>query len=107
MFIYIYVLLCFQLFGDYNAEGVWKVGLLSKIIKDSHDKVGAAKGSINHWEDNKRPNKPAEDPPTVIREWIIMDGSLDPAWVDSMSTLLDEGRELSLASGAHVKLNGT
>lgn len=36
--------------------------------------------------------------------WIVFDGPIDVAWVESMNTALDDNLTLCLASGERVKL---
>ncbi len=75
------------------------------MITQSHNNVESAQMFSKQYEE-KRAIKPQIDKPSIIHEWIIMDGVIDPDWVDNMNTLLDEGRQLALANGGHVKLHG-
>lgn len=36
--------------------------------------------------------------------WVVFDGPIDVAWVESMNTALDDNLTLCLASGERVKL---
>lgn len=58
----------------------WKDGLLSRIMRD----MGNAKDSNS--------------------KWIILDGDLDANWIESMNSVMDDNRMLTLASNERVPL---
>jgi dynein heavy chain len=64
------------------ATREWKDGLLSKIMRDL--------GQI-----------PNEQP-----KWIILDGDLDANWIESMNSVMDDNRMLTLASNERIPLKG-
>ena len=62
------------------ATREWRDGLLSKIMRD----LG---------------NIPNEKP-----KWILLDGDLDANWIESMNSVMDDNRMLTLASNERIPL---
>ena len=70
-----------ELYGYINmATREWKDGLLSKIMRDL--------GQI-----------PDEKP-----KWIMLDGDLDANWIESMNSVMDDNKMLTLASNERIPL---
>lgn len=70
-----------ELFGCINpATREWKDGLLSTTMRDL---------SII-----------ANDSP----KWIVLDGDIDPMWIESLNTVMDDNKVLTLASNERVPL---
>ncbi|XP_055096955.1 dynein axonemal heavy chain 17 [Symphalangus syndactylus] len=75
---------CDELFGIINpATREWKDGLFSSIMRDL--------ANITH------------DGP----KWIILDGDIDPMWIESLNTVMDDNKVLTLASNERIPLNRT
>ncbi|XP_069511343.1 dynein axonemal heavy chain 17 [Ambystoma mexicanum] len=75
---------CDELFGIINpATREWKDGLFSSIMRDM--------ANISH------------DGP----KWIILDGDIDPMWIESLNTVMDDNKVLTLASNERIPLNAT
>ncbi|XP_066237508.1 dynein axonemal heavy chain 17 isoform X2 [Saccopteryx leptura] len=75
---------CDELFGIINpATREWKDGLFSTIMRDL--------ANITH------------DSP----KWIILDGDIDPMWIESLNTVMDDNKVLTLASNERIPLNRT
>ncbi|XP_036766314.2 dynein axonemal heavy chain 17 [Manis pentadactyla] len=75
---------CDELFGIINpATREWKDGLFSTIMRDL--------ANIAH------------DGP----KWIILDGDIDPMWIESLNTVMDDNKVLTLASNERIPLNRT
>jgi dynein heavy chain, axonemal len=73
-----------QLFGEQSASsGEWVPGILAEIWK----KV------------NNRQNKHTS--------WIICDGPVDAIWIESMNTVLDDNRMLTLANAERIPMSDT
>jgi len=73
-----------QLFGEQSASsGEWVPGILAEIWK----KV------------NIRTNK--------FTTWIICDGPVDAIWIESMNTVLDDNRMLTLANAERIPMSDT
>jgi len=72
-----------QLFGEPNSAGEWVPGILAEIWK----KV------------NNRANKHVS--------WIICDGPVDAIWIESMNTVLDDNKMLTLANAERIPMSDT
>merc|ERR1711881_514397 len=72
-----------DLFGVINpATREWKDGLFSTIMRDLANLNG----------DGPR--------------WIILDGDIDPMWIESLNTVMDDNKVLTLASNERIPLKG-
>lgn len=70
-----------ELFGIINAATrEWKDGLLSSLMREQ------AKSS-------------SEQP-----KWIVLDGDIDPMWIESLNTVMDDNKVLTLASNERIAL---
>ncbi|XP_031213696.1 dynein heavy chain 11, axonemal isoform X3 [Mastomys coucha] len=70
-----------ELFGFiHHATREWKDGLFSSILREQ--------ASLPH------------DGPT----WIVLDGDIDPLWIESLNTVMDDNKVLTLASNERVAL---
>lgn len=70
-----------ELFGIINpATREWKDGLFSVIMRDQASLSG----------DNPK--------------WIILDGDIDPMWIESLNTVMDDNKVLTLASNERIAL---
>ncbi|XP_059853521.1 dynein axonemal heavy chain 17 [Delphinus delphis] len=75
---------CDELFGIINpVTREWKDGLFSTIMRDLA-------------------NIPHDGP-----KWIILDGDIDPMWIESLNTVMDDNKVLTLASNERIPLNRT
>ncbi|CAF0886754.1 unnamed protein product, partial [Adineta ricciae] len=73
-----------ELFGFMNpSTREWKDGLFSTIMRDL--------ASMAH------------DGP----KWIVLDGDIDPMWIESLNTVMDDNKVLTLASNERIPLNPT
>ncbi|KAG5306381.1 DYHC protein, partial [Pseudoatta argentina] len=70
-----------ELFGVINpATREWKDGLFSVIMREQANMAG-------------------DDP-----KWIIFDGDIDPMWIESLNTVMDDNKVLTLASNERIAL---
>ncbi|KAI8120795.1 ciliary, Dynein beta chain [Lucilia cuprina] len=70
-----------ELFGIINpATREWKDGLFSVIMRDQANITG--------------------DQP----KWIVLDGDIDPMWIESLNTVMDDNKVLTLASNERIAL---
>ncbi|KAM6049902.1 dynein axonemal heavy chain 17 [Theristicus caerulescens] len=75
---------CDELFGIIHpSTREWKDGLFSSAMRDL--------ANITH----KGP------------KWIILDGDIDPMWIESLNTVMDDNKVLTLASNERIPLNPT
>lgn len=71
-----------ELFGVINpSTREWKDGLFSVIMRDQANMSG--------------------DGP----KWIVLDGDIDPMWIESLNTLMDDNKVLTLASNERIALS--
>lgn len=70
-----------ELFGIINpATREWKDGLFSALMRDQANLSG----------DNPK--------------WIVLDGDIDPMWIESLNTVMDDNKVLTLASNERIAL---
>lgn len=74
------VVSCDELYGVNKSDGEWQDGLLSHTMR----KLGSN----------------SETNPT----WMIFDGDLDANWIESMNTVMDDNKVLTLASNERIHL---
>uniref|UniRef100_A0A8D2ZL57 Uncharacterized protein n=1 Tax=Scophthalmus maximus TaxID=52904 RepID=A0A8D2ZL57_SCOMX len=73
-----------ELFGIINpSTREWKDGLFSCIMRDM--------AIVSH-----------SGP-----KWIVLDGDIDPMWIESLNTVMDDNKVLTLASNERIPLNPT
>lgn len=73
-----------ELFGIINpATREWKDGLFSVIMRDL--------ANLTH------------DGP----KWIVLDGDIDPMWIESLNTVMDDNKVLTLSSNERIPLTPT
>ncbi|MCQ2815633.1 MAG: AAA family ATPase [archaeon] len=77
----------FELFG-YNdpKTKIWRYGILSSTMKKM------CKNEQPYTEDLKN-------------KWIILDGDIDPNWIESLNTVMDDNKVLTLTNGDRFPLD--
>lgn len=75
-----------ELFGCMNPKTKeWKDGVLSTIMRDMNKNQGRYK-------------------PEHKYKWIILDGDVDPEWIESLNTVMDDNKVLTLVSQERIPL---
>ena len=75
-----------ELYGYVHKKtGEWRDGLLSVHMR-------------NFAEDSKRNKNP---------KWIVLDGDIDADWIESMNTVMDDNKVLTLASNERIPLTSS
>ncbi|XP_059027314.1 dynein axonemal heavy chain 11 [Mustela lutreola] len=70
-----------ELFGFiHHATREWKDGLFSSILREQ--------ANLKH----------------EGQKWIILDGDIDPMWIESLNTVMDDNKVLTLASNERIAL---
>ncbi|KAL3832089.1 hypothetical protein ACJMK2_023767 [Sinanodonta woodiana] len=87
-----------ELLGTFS-DGMWKGGLLPKILRDSSYMSEAVKSYLANF---KEKQKGKQEMPSILLRWLVLDGVLNPCWTESLNTLLDSERKLSMANGGRI-----
>jgi dynein heavy chain len=70
-----------ELYGEYDlGTGEWLDGVLSRCMRDAC----------------------ADDTPK--QKWLVLDGPVDTLWIESMNTVLDDNKLLTLVSGERIAM---
>ena len=69
-----------ELYGDMNPKTKeWKDGILAVVMRDMKN------NSVPYKEEHKQ-------------KWIVLDGDVDPEWIETMNTVMDDNKVLTLVS---------
>jgi dynein heavy chain len=75
-----------ELYGCMNTKTrEWKDGVLSVIMRDMNKSQGKYKTSHKY-------------------KWVILDGDVDPEWIESLNTVMDDNKVLTLVSQERIPL---
>jgi dynein heavy chain len=75
-----------ELFGCMNVKTKeWRDGVLSVMMRDMNKCQGKFKV-------------------TQLLKWIILDGDVDPMWIESLNTVMDDNKVLTLVSQERIPL---
>ena len=76
-----------ELFGNMNPKTKeWKDGVLSTMMRDMSKCQGKFTDSQKY-------------------KWVILDGDVDPMWIESMNTVMDDNKMLTLVSQERIPLS--
>ena len=75
-----------ELYGDMNVKTKeWKDGILAVVMRD--------------MKNNTAPYKEEQ-----TQKWIVLDGDVDPEWIETMNTVMDDNKVLTLVSSERIPL---
>ena len=75
-----------ELYGDMNPKTKeWKDGILAVVMRDMKNNTAPYK------EEHKQ-------------KWIVLDGDVDPEWIETMNTVMDDNKVLTLVSSERIPL---
>jgi len=76
-----------ELYGYMTKSKEWKDGVLSNIMRNQSKNQDKYK-------------------PSHIWKWLILDGDIDPEWIESLNTVMDDNKLLTLVSNERIPLSG-
>jgi dynein heavy chain len=74
-----------ELYGYMTKAKEWKDGVLSVIMREMSKNLGHFKA-------------------TMKNKWIVLDGDIDPNWIESLNTVMDDNKVLTLVSNERIPL---
>lgn len=75
-----------ELYGFMNLAKEWKDGVLSIIMRNMTK--------------NQIPYRPIQ-----VHKWVVLDGDIDAVWIESMNTVMDDNKVLTLVSNERIPLS--
>nr|CAB3240329.1 cytoplasmic dynein 2 heavy chain 1-like [Phallusia mammillata] len=77
-----------------NPKAMARTQLLGKIDLDTRE-----------WSDGVLTNSAREvvREPLEVQSWIVCDGDIDPEWIESLNSVLDDNRLLTMPSGERIQ----
>jgi dynein heavy chain len=85
-----------QLFGRMTNSMDWTDGILSNIMRE------LAKDNDIYLDHQTEGNTSQHQDDTF--HWIVLDGPVDPIWVENMNTALDDNKLLCLSNGERIPI---
>ena len=76
-----------ELFGAYTKTKEWRNGVLAVIMKNQ-------KNNEERYKDTHK------------QKYTILDGDIDPEWIESLNTVMDDNKVLTLVSNERIALTG-
>jgi dynein heavy chain len=72
----------------------------------TNELYGVVHPQTREWSDGLMSNKMRElsAKPDTLPKWIVLDGDLDANWIESMNSVMDDNKILTLASNERIKL---
>jgi dynein heavy chain len=72
-----------ELYGTMSKTKEWKDGLIAVIMRNMSKEMNGYKASH-------------------INKWVILDGDIDATWIESMNTVMDDNKVLTLVSNERI-----
>ena len=99
--------MCAQLFGRQNPDShLWIDGLVSKWLRDSTLTCDTMAELLTSQSSEKQRFARMMGSLSHVKKWLVLDGPMDDTWLESMGTLLDSTRALSLPNGESIAQPG-
>ncbi|CAK9041276.1 unnamed protein product, partial [Durusdinium trenchii] len=76
-----------ELYGT-NFKGEWKDGAISVIMRNMSKEINGYKS-------------------THLHKWVVLDGDIDATWIESMNTVMDDNKVLTLVSNERIPFTPT
>eukprot|EP00928_Gymnodinium_smaydae_P023763 TRINITY_DN1947_c0_g1_i2.p1 TRINITY_DN1947_c0_g1~~TRINITY_DN1947_c0_g1_i2.p1 ORF type:complete len:4562 (+),score=1174.36 TRINITY_DN1947_c0_g1_i2:66-13751(+) len=77
-----------ELYGIMTKTKEWKDGLIAVIMRNMSKEINGYKSSHEH-------------------KWVILDGDIDATWIESMNTVMDDNKILTLVSNERIPFTPT
>lgn len=77
-----------ELYGTMSKTKEWKDGLIAVIFRNMSKEINGYKSSHQH-------------------KWVILDGDIDATWIESMNTVMDDNKVLTLVSNERIPFSPT
>jgi len=77
-----------ELYGYTDPKAGWKNGVLSTIMRNM------SKNGKDYTDD-------------VVNKYMILDGDVDPEWIEAMNTVMDDNKVLTLASNERIPMTSS
>jgi dynein heavy chain len=79
---------------------------LNPKVVSTNELYGVCDPKTRDWKDGLMSNKMRmlSEEPDTNKKWIILDGDLDANWIESMNSVMDDNRILTLASNERIVL---
>merc|ERR1719160_2219514 len=72
-----------ELYGTMSKTKEWKDGLIAVIMRNMSKEMNGYRASHQH-------------------KWVILDGDIDATWIESMNTVMDDNKILTLVSNERI-----
>ncbi len=93
--------------GFYNEKkSTWHDGILTRLIRNASISSKAAQHFVE--EQTEKKNKILLNPPSIINQWVVMDGELSIGWSEGVGPWLGSQRNegVCLGHGEQLRLAG-
>jgi dynein heavy chain len=77
-----------ELYGTMSKTKEWKDGAIAVIIRNMSKEINGYKPSHAH-------------------KWLVLDGDIDATWIESMNTVMDDNKVLTLVSNERIPFTPT